>query len=107
MDHMAHHNSEAAHQHTGPTMPAFHGRHDRHAGHSVAIIRDKFWLSLSFTMPVVFWSPHVQQWLGYKAPSFTGSKLISPVLGTVVFIYGGLVFIQGARGTSLSITSLA
>src|SRR5204862_6286858 len=33
---------------------------------------------------------------GYTAPSFPGSKLIPPMLGTVVFLYGGLVFISGA-----------
>jgi Cu2+-exporting ATPase len=48
-------------------------------------------------MPVVFWSTDVQHWLGYTAPTFPGSKLIPPILGTVVFVYGGLVFIRGAR----------
>src|SRR5712671_5424228 len=75
--------------------------HDRHAGHSVAMFRDKFWLSLALTIPVVFWSSDVQHWLGYTAPSFPGSKFIPAILGTVVFVYGGLVFIRGA-GTELA-----
>jgi Cu2+-exporting ATPase len=75
-----------------------HGSHDRHAGHSVAMFRDKFWLSLALTIPVVFWSTDVQHWLGYTAPSFPGSKFIPAILGTVVFVYGGLVFIRGAWG---------
>src|SRR6202040_4170824 len=75
-----------------------HGSHDRHAGHSVAMFRDKFWLSLALTIPVVVWSADVQHWLGYTAPSFPGSKFIPPILGTVVFLYGGLVFIRGAWG---------
>jgi Cu2+-exporting ATPase len=75
-----------------------HGNHDRHAGHSVAMFRDKFWLSLALTVPVVFWSTDVQHWLGYTAPSFPGSKFIPPILGTVIFVYGGLVFLRGARG---------
>ena len=75
-----------------------HAGHDRHAGHSVAMFRDKFWLSFALTIPVVFWSPDVQHWLGYTAPAFPGSKFIPPILGTVVFIYGGLVFIRGAWG---------
>src|SRR5215472_9565521 len=75
-----------------------HGSHDRHAGHSVAMFRDKFWLSFALTVPVVLWSPEVQHWLGYQAPSFPGSKFIPATLGTVVFVYGGLVFIRGARG---------
>jgi Cu2+-exporting ATPase len=61
------------------------------------MFRDKFWLSFALTIPVVFWSTDVQHWLGYTAPSFPGSNLIAPILGTVVFVYGGLVFIRGAR----------
>ena len=67
-----------------------------HAGHSVAMFRDKFWLSFALTIPVVYWSSDVQHWFGYTAPSFPGSKLIAPILGTVVFFYGGFVFIRGA-----------
>jgi len=62
------------------------------------MFRDKFWLSFALTIPVVFWSTDVQHWLGYKAPSFPGSKFIPAILGTVVFVYGGLVFIRGAWG---------
>ena len=79
-------------------MSDMHGMHDRHAGHSVAMFRDKFWLSFALTFPVVFWSTDVQHWLGYTAPSFSGSKFIPAILGTVVFVYGGLVFIRGAWG---------
>src|SRR5258707_4243689 len=68
---------------------------DRHAGHSVAMFRDKFWLSFALTIPVVFWSTDVQHWFGYTAPSFPGSKFIPATLGTVVFVYGGLDFIPG------------
>src|SRR5256884_2595372 len=79
-------------------MSEMHGSHDRHAGHSVAIFPGKFWLSFALPIPVVFWSPDVQHWLGYTAPSFPGSKFIPAILGTVVFIYGGLVFVRGAWG---------
>jgi Cu2+-exporting ATPase len=60
------------------------------------MFRDKFWLSLILTIPVIVWSKDVQHWLGYTAPSFPGAKFIAPILGTVVFAYGGLVFIRGA-----------
>jgi Cu2+-exporting ATPase len=73
-----------------------HAGHDRHAGHSVAMFYDKFWLSFALTIPVVFWSTEIQHWLGYTAPTFPGSKFIPPILGTLVFVYGGLVFIRGA-----------
>jgi P-type Cu2+ transporter len=70
--------------------------HGEHAGHSPAMFRDKFWISLILTIPVVFWSEHIQMLLGYQAPDFLGSAWIPPVLGTVIFIYGGWVFVQGA-----------
>src|SRR5882724_3504842 len=97
MDHMTHQDREAVEQHPGHKMFGAHASHDRHAGHSVAMFRDKFWLSFALTIPVVAWSTDVQHWLGYRAPSFPGSTLIPPILGTVVFVYGGLVFIGGAR----------
>ncbi len=86
----------ASDPHAGHKMSDMHGSHDRHAGHSVAMFRDKFWLSFALTIPVVFWSSDVQHWLGYTAPSFPGSKFIPALLGTVVFVYGGLVFVRGA-----------
>jgi P-type Cu2+ transporter len=84
--------------HAGHKMSGIHGSRDRHAGHSVAMFRDKFWLSFALTIPVVVWSTDVQHWLGYTAPYFPGSKLIPSILGTAVFVYGGLVFIRGAWG---------
>src|SRR6266481_1907114 len=97
MDHTTHiDHRQVSDRHAGHKAPDIHGNHDRHAGHSVAMFRDKFWLSFALTIPVVFWSTDVQHWLGYTAPPFPGSKFIPPILGTVVFLYGGLVFIHGA-----------
>ena len=89
---------QVSNRHTGHKMSDMHGSHDRHAGHSVAMFRDKFWLSFILTIPLVLWSMDVQYWFGYMAPSFPGSKFISAILGTVVFVYGGMVFIRGAWG---------
>jgi Cu2+-exporting ATPase len=88
---------QASDPHAGHKMADMQRGHDRHAGHSVVMFRDKFWLSLALTIPVVVWSSDVQRWFGYTAPSFPGSKLVPAALGTGVFIYGGLVFIRGAR----------
>jgi Cu2+-exporting ATPase len=96
MEHMTHEDREAVDQPAGHKISDAHASHHRHAGHSVAMFRDKFWLSFALTIPVVFWSPDVQHWLGYRAPSFPGSAWIAPILGTVVLVYGGLVFIRGA-----------
>jgi len=98
MKYTAHDNhGQASDPHSGHELADKQGGHDRHAGHSVAMFRDKFWLSFALTIPVVVWSSDVQRWLAYTAPSFPGSKLVPAVLGTGVFIYGGLVFIRGAR----------
>ena len=85
-------------EHATHGSPDEHASHDRHAGHSVAMFRDRFWLSLALTVPTVVWSEMVQHLLGYSAPSFPGSTLIPPVLGAVVFVYGGLPFLRGAVG---------
>src|SRR6202167_4340496 len=97
MDQMTHEaHGQAADSHASGKMPHALGNHDRHSGHSVAMFRDKFWLSFALTIPVVVWSTDVQHWLGYTAPSFPGSRFVPAILGTVVFVYGGLVFIRGA-----------
>ena len=70
------------------------GHHGDHAGHA-AQFRDRFWLSLALTVPVVAYSEMVQEWLGFTPPQFPGSGWVAPVLGTVVFLYGGWPFLQG------------
>jgi Cu2+-exporting ATPase len=74
-----------------------HAAHDKHAGHDPDVFRRQFWIVLLLTIPVVIWSHEVQMWLGYTAPVFPGSDWVSPILGTVVFLYGGRVFLEGAR----------
>jgi Cu2+-exporting ATPase len=87
MDHTSHVTQPAAH--------ATHGTsHDKHEGHSVAMFRDRFWLSLALTIPVVLLSDDVAMLVGYELPAFAGSALLPAVLGTAVFIYGGLVFLR-------------
>ena len=74
-----------------------HVGHDGHGGHGdhAARFRDRFWLTLVVTVPVVVWAPMIQEWVGYTAPVFPGSELISPVLGTVILLYGGWPFLTG------------
>jgi P-type Cu2+ transporter len=98
-DHLGNAGTHEMHAMSGehPTNAASHSSHNQHAGHSAAMFRDKFWLSLALTIPVVFWSAEVQHWLSYHAPVFPGSRLIPAILGTIIFVYGGRVFIEGAR----------
>ena len=76
---------------------AEHQAHDKHAGHDPEVFRRQFWVVLLLTIPVVIWSHEVQMWLGYTAPTFPGSDWIPSVLGTIVFLYGGKIFLDGAR----------
>jgi P-type Cu2+ transporter len=78
-----------------------HGEHGTHLGHGghgdhAAQFRDRFWLSLVLTIPVVIFSGMVADLLGYRLPDFVGADWIPPVLGTVIFLYGGAPFLTGA-----------
>ncbi len=73
-----------------------HAAHDKHAGHSVAMFRDRFWGTLVLTLPTLLWGHMLQSALGYTAPSFEGAHLIPALFGTAVFAYGGIPFLQGA-----------
>jgi Cu2+-exporting ATPase len=73
------------------------GGHGKHADHSVAMFRDKFWISLALTIPVVLLSQDVQTWFGYAIPAMPGIEYVPAILGTILFVYGGLVFIRGAQ----------
>ena len=74
-----------------------HAAHDKHAGHSVAMFKNKFWLSLALTLPTLIWGHMLQNAFGYTAPGFRGASHIPALFGTAVFLYGGLPFLTGAR----------
>ena len=59
------------------------------------MFRRKFWVSLALTVPTVVYSDMVQEWFGYTAPEFRGSTFVAPLFGTLVFAWGGPVFLQG------------
>ena len=54
-----------------------HESHDKHAGHSPAMFRDRFWVSLVLSIPVLLYSPMIQDWLGFTMPDFPGSQWIA------------------------------
>jgi Cu2+-exporting ATPase len=79
------------------TMHNHHGDpHGRHAGHSVAMFRDKFWISLLLTVPTLVWGHMLPRALGYIPPRIPGADWIPALFGTAVFLYGGVVFLRGA-----------
>ncbi|NJD26788.1 MAG: heavy metal translocating P-type ATPase [Chloroflexi bacterium] len=94
---MQHHGHQGGAPRATPSGP-MPGGHDKHAGHSVAMFRDRFWLSLLLTVPVVLLSHDVAGLVGYELPMLPGLEFAPAVLGTAVFLYGGLVFLRGAVG---------
>jgi Cu2+-exporting ATPase len=73
-----------------------HGGHEAHAGHSEAMFKRPFWVSLILTLPVLYWDHMIQGFLGYQALQFLGSEWIAPVLSSIIYWYGGWVFLSGA-----------
>jgi len=73
-----------------------HEGHDP-AGHDPATFRRRFWVTLALTLPVLYFSEQLQTWFGYQAVSFTGVRWLQPLLGTVIYFYGGWVFLTHAR----------
>ena len=67
-----------------------------HAGHDVEMFRRRFWISLVLSLPVVATSQMVMDWFGYEL-DFPGIEWVGPVLGSVVFFWGGWPFLEGAR----------
>ncbi|GIV96685.1 MAG: copper-translocating P-type ATPase [Herpetosiphonaceae bacterium] len=70
--------------------------HAGHMEHSAAVFRRRFWIALLLTIPVVLYSELVQELLGYQAPAFPGSAWVEPVLSSIIYWYGGWVFLSGS-----------
>lgn len=88
---------ESHHGHAA-TQSSAHGEHAEHAGHGdhVAQFRRLFWWNLVLAVPVVAFSPMFAMVLGGEPLQFPGSAVISPVLGTVIYVWGGRPFLSGA-----------
>jgi len=101
--HEEHSGAEHQPQHEGHAgHSAEHAGEVSHAGHTVdhtgheEMFRRRFWISLILSIPVLFFSPTVQNWLGYTAPTFPGSQWVTPIFALIVFAYGGVPFLQMA-----------
>lgn len=60
------------------------------------MFRDRFWVSLVLTIPVLLFSSMLQRLLGFSMLTFTGSAWIGPLFSIIIFIYGGIPFLQMA-----------
>jgi Cu2+-exporting ATPase len=70
--------------------------HDRHAGHSVEMFRRRFWVCLALTIPILLYAKGLWEVFGLEAPDLPGGEVVSFVLATVIYAYGGSVFIRSA-----------
>ena len=66
----------------------------QHAGHDPEMFRRRFWISLLLTVPLVVTSETVMEWFNYEL-DFPGMSWLGPVLGSVVFWWGGWPFLAG------------
>lgn len=65
--------------------------------HHEEMFKKKFFISTLLSIPVLIFSPFIQQVFGFSAPAFSGSQLITPVLSIIIFGYGGLPFLKMAK----------
>ena len=79
-----------------PGKKAGADEYDKHAGHSTNIFKMKFWVSLLLSIPIVAYSDIAQKLINYQAPTFPGSAYLPFALASVIFFYGGWVFIASA-----------
>jgi Cu2+-exporting ATPase len=110
---MAHEEHQTVHQghdmggdeHAGHDAMAMAGRNAGgadHSGHGVdhsgheQRFRQRFWVCLVLTIPVLLFSETIQDWLNFSIRSFTGDNWIAPVFAVVIFAYGGTPFLQMA-----------
>ncbi|MBD7979660.1 heavy metal translocating P-type ATPase [Oerskovia sp. Sa2CUA9] len=108
MAHASHGDHSAHANHAGHDMAAMpgmdhsahagHGDHAGHGGHSghVAMFRRLFWIMLALAVPTVLASEMFASIIGYSLPDVPGIAWVSPVLGTIMFVWGGRPFLTGA-----------
>ncbi|MCT1802758.1 HAD-IC family P-type ATPase [Kocuria carniphila] len=93
-EHAGHHgdHGQAGQHHAG------HEDHGGHAGHGdhVGQFRRLFWIMLVLAVPVVGFNDMFADLLGYQLPDAGWVWWVSPILGTVMYVWGGRPFLTGA-----------
>src|SRR3989344_3024488 len=65
------------------------GAYNKHGGHSTAAFLRKFWVSLVLSVPIILYSEFPQT-------AFPGARYLPLALASVIFFYGGWVFVASA-----------
>ncbi len=97
--HQGHHDHKAmehANEHSAHMDHAGSGAHAAHADHTghEEMFRRRFWVSLLLSIPVLLYTPMLQMWFGFQMPVFPGSQWVAPLFSVIVFLYGGVPFLQ-------------
>ncbi|MCJ1712546.1 heavy metal translocating P-type ATPase [Clavibacter michiganensis subsp. phaseoli] len=97
-DHHAHAAADggASHEHHGTMSGLGHAGHGGGHGDHVAQFRRLFWIMLILAIPVVGASGMFAMILGYTLPDVAALGWVSPVLGTLMYLWGGRPFLTGA-----------
>lgn len=97
-NHVTTHGPEGSEQPGGHVEHRDPGGHDTHAGHGdhVGPFRRLFWIMLVLAFPVVAFSDMFAGLVGYQLPDTAWVGWVSPVLGTVIYFWGGSPFLIGA-----------
>jgi Cu2+-exporting ATPase len=91
-DHPQHH-QDVSMDHANPVKPGF----NKHEGHQTNDFLKRFWISLGLTIPILLLSHMIQEWLGFHI-SFQADRYVLMVLGTAIYLYGGMPFLKGMLG---------
>ncbi|TKJ16758.1 ATPase [Blastococcus sp. CCUG 61487] len=97
---------DSQHGHGTDSHGPGHGEHAGHAGHGghgdhgdhVGVFRRLFWIMLALAVPTVLLSDMFASIVGYTLPDVPGLTWVAPVLGTVMYVWGGSPFLTGAIG---------
>nr|WP_237728391.1 heavy metal translocating P-type ATPase [Cellulomonas sp. APG4] len=73
-----------------------HGGHGGGHGDHLALFRRLFWINLALALPTVLLSGMFADLLGYALPDAPGLAWAAPILGTVIYLWGGRPFLTGA-----------
>jgi Cu2+-exporting ATPase len=69
---------------------------NKHEGHNTNIFKIKFWVSFALSIPLVLYSDMMQTIFHWSVPTFPGSICVELLLASIIFFYGGWVFIASA-----------
>ncbi|MDO5663401.1 MAG: heavy metal translocating P-type ATPase, partial [Brachybacterium sp.] len=95
-EHHGGHDAHAGHSdHDGNSAHGGHGGHGGHGDH-VGQFRRLFWIMLALAVPVVGFNEMFAHLVGYHLPDAEWVWWVSPVLGTIVYFWGGWPFLTGA-----------